>query len=193
MKRAIYSKTFECCGRELAIQSGKSDQGCYREILVAISGQLAVMLSHHSRVLVVRFDLHMSYQTEDNKELSRFLDKIRNHYLKRYGAKRMGYLWAREQEKAKKQHYHVALILDGNRIQHPSALLGWISARWENRNHPRPFVPENCFYNVKRANSSSLAEPFYRLSYLAKTRGKGYRATSANDYSTSRVKPKLNK
>ena len=30
----------------------------------------------------------------------------------------------------------------------------------------------------------------YRISYLAKTRGKGYRDPQAKDYETSRLKPK---
>ena len=189
MKRAIYSDKFSD-GETVWQVNGSEEYGCYREILATIKGQLTAMSSHHSRLLVVRVDLHLSSYSPDNRELSRFLDKIRKHCRAKYKAKRLGYLWVREQEKAKQQHYHLALILDGNRIKHPSALLAWICVRWEARNHPRPFVPEHCFYNVKRANQASFKEVFKRLSYFAKTRGKGYRSPTANDYSSSRIKPK---
>ena len=44
---------------------------------------------------------------------------------------KIGYQWVREQERAKKQHYHVVLFLDGNKIQHPKKLNAIIKEMWE--------------------------------------------------------------
>ena len=50
---------------------------------------------------------------------------------------------------------------------------------------------KNCFYKVQRGDGDEFAEAFYRCSYLAKARGKGYGSLGANNYSGSRVRLKL--
>jgi len=64
-------------------------------------------------------DLHVEKYTPDNRELSRFIDKIKIRLAKHYKTKRLGYLWVREQERAKRQHYHLALFVDANKLQPP--------------------------------------------------------------------------
>lgn len=190
MKRVDHSSELVWGDRLLRVNNGDEDQGCYREMLIAIADQLEAVLSHHSRVLVIRFDLHVSVHTPDNQLLSHYTDKLKRHLFGTYGITRMGYVWAREQERSKKQHYHVGLMLDGNKIQNPSKLLAWIDTKWQERDQPKVIVPKNCFKMVKRSNPKSFDDAFYRLTYLAKTRGKGYRPNSVNDYSASRIKPK---
>ena len=51
-------------------------------------------------------------------------------------------------------------------------------------------MPKHCFYKINRGDDEAFGEAFYRCSYLAKTRGKGYGSLGANNYSGSRVKPK---
>ena len=91
----------------------------------------------------------------------------------------------RGKERSKSQHYHGMLIIDANKIQHPSALLGWLKERWSNRGHARPYVPKHCFYKINRDDDKAFGEAFYRCSYLTKVRGKGYGSLSANNYSGS--------
>jgi len=158
-----------------------------------MNGQMQAMLSHHNKVIVVRFDLHCEKYTSGNTELSRFTCKVRKRLYSHYKCTRFGYLWVREQERSKSQHYHVMLIIDANKIQHPSALLGWLQERWSVRGHPRPYVPKHCFYKINRGDDEAFGEAFYRCSYLAKARGKGYGSLGANNYSGSRVKPGLPK
>ena len=67
------------------------------------------------------------------------------------------------------------------------ALLDWIQERWSVREHPRPYVPKNCFYKLHRGDDKAFGEALYRCSYLAKARGKGYGRMGANNYSGSRV------
>ena len=172
------------------INTGKNKHSCVTNILDTMHAQMQAMLSHHNKIIVVRVDLHCEKYTSGNIELSRFMCKVRKRLYSHYKCKRFGYLWVREQERSKSQHYHVMLIIDANKIQHPSALLGWLQERWSVRGHPRPYVPENCFYMVHRSDDEAFGETFYRCSYLAKERGKGYGSLGANNYSGSRVRLK---
>ncbi len=61
-------------------------------------------------------------------------------------------------------------------------------ATWEAidpSNHSMPYLKKP-FYFVD--SQETLADAVYRVSYLAKTRGKGYRPEQVKDYSTSRLK-----
>ena len=52
-------------------------------------------------------------------------------------------------------------------------------------------VIKNPFYFIDKDNcQEERAKAIDRLSYLAKTRGKGYRDSQAKDYGSSRLKPK---
>ena len=169
------------------INTGKNKHSCVTNILDTMHAQMQAMLSHHNKVIVVRIDLHCDKYTPCNSELSRFMCKVRKRLYSHYKCTRFGYLWVREQERSKSQHYHVMLIIDANKIQHPSALLGWLQERWSVRGHPRPYVPKHCFYKINRGDDKAFGEAFYRCSYLAKARGKGYGSLGANNYSGSRV------
>ena len=172
------------------INTGNNKYSCFTDILNAMHGQMQAMLSHHNKVIVVRVDLHCDKYTSGNSELSRFMCKVRKRLYSHYKCTRFGYLWVREQERQKSQHYHVMLIIDANKIQHPSALLGWLQERWSVRGHPRPYVPKHCFYKINRGDDKAFGEAFYRCSYLAKARGKGYGRLGVNNYSGSRVRAK---
>jgi len=174
--------------RSYGINTSNNKYACYTGILNAMHGQMQAMLSHHNKVIVVRVDLHCDKYTPCNTELSRLMDKVRKRLYSHYKCTRFGYLWVREQERSKSQHYHVMLIIDANKIQHPSALLGWLQERWSVRGHPRPYVPKHCFYKINRGDDEAFGEALYRCSYLAKARGKGYGGMNSNNYSGSRIK-----
>ncbi|MBG56803.1 MAG: hypothetical protein CMK46_00760 [Porticoccus sp.] len=190
MKRETFADVVELSGVSYGINNGGGKHSCYVEILRAIHDQLEAMLSYHGKVLVLRLDLHLDGFSSDNHELSRFIEKIKRRYQEHYRGKRMGYVWVRELERAKQQHYHLALYLDANKIQHPAKLINWIEQRWQSRGHPKPFTPKSCFSVINRKNDCGKQVVFKRLSYLAKTRGKGYRDENVNDYSSSRIKAK---
>ncbi len=176
-------------GETLSINANNK-YGCFVEILEAIQQQLDAMLSYHCKVLVLRFDLHTDEYQSNNALISKFVRKIRKRLKAKYLIKRLGYVWVREIEKAKSQHYHFALMIDGNKVRHPSILIGLIEAIWVRCYQPKPFTPKNCYYLITRSTGKNYGECFERLSYLAKERGKGYRDKTANDYSTSRIRPK---
>lgn len=65
-----------------------------------------------------------TYKPEStNKRISSLIKSLRTHVQQYYSMPQMGYLWVREQEKAKHQHYHIILMLDGDKIRHPAKLI----------------------------------------------------------------------
>lgn len=165
-------------------------QGCFVEILGGINSQLEAMLSYHSRVLVLRLDFHLHDYTPANDAMTKFFRKLKKRLRERYGLLRVGHVWAREIEKAKAQHYHAAIMLDGNKVRHPANVIKLCEAIWERWGHPKPYTPNDCFYFLTRGDTERFNDAFYRLSYMAKARGKGYRSKNSNDYSASRIKNK---
>ena len=160
--------------------------GVYPYMIEKIVEQLDTCIAIHKRVLVVRFDLHLREYSDDNHIISTFMTRQKQRIKRTYKTKDIGHAWAREIEKAKVQHYHVALFIDGDVIQNPSKLLRQIKAKWFKHGHC--YIPEQCFYYIDKHNmEDERAEAIERLSYLAKTRGKGYKDKQAKNYSVSRL------
>ena len=173
---------------ELFINSSKT-KGVYPNIIEKIVEQLDTCLAIHKRVLVVRFDLSLNEYSGDNHTISTFINRQKQRMFKKYGVKNIGHAWKRERETSKAQHYHVALFIDGNKIQYPSKLLRQIKAKWFK--HGRCWIPDDCFYYLDKSKSNfkqTRGEAIYRLSYLGKTRGTGYKDVQAKNYSVSRLK-----
>lgn len=203
--------TIELDGLILPVYTSKGDY--YVEPLVAIKDQLDAMLSHHSKVFVFRFDIRIkenSYYDEEGNEFSTFTDdnqivtnylKVFNRWLKRrYKLSRIGYVWCREIEKAKKQHYHLVLMVDGNKINATTSLHNTIKPKIKElaiRQGLVEHIPPNAYMvdnaDLKQGDYTLYKDAFYRASYLAKVTGKGIKGERANNFQPSRVKPRLNK
>lgn len=164
--------------------------GIYHHIMQAILGQLFAVLSHHNKALVFRFDLHCPDHTATNKNITDFLRRLSRRVMRHYGLTRFGYCWVREQEKAKQQHYHVALTLDGNKIQKPSLIWEMVKNIWEFMGGTC-WLPENAYYRLRRGNRQQIQEAIMRLSYLAKGRGKSHKPHQTKNYGTSRINFRL--
>lgn len=191
MRMSMPSQLVEVRGNQVPIIKSKN-YGFLTHILEKVHEQLEAMLSHYSRVCVIRFDLHTSAYTDNNLLVSQFMRKLIKRLKLRYGLVRVGYAWARELESAESQHYHVALMLDGSVIRGQWGVMGLVNEIWTGWGQPAPFACENGVYQASRSDPESLLAPFYRMSYLAKDKGKGQgkRGKFANDYSTSRIKPR---
>ncbi len=161
----------------------------FKIILEKIHDQITAMLSHHSRVIVIFFNLRCHEYTADSKWVSRLFEKLKKQLSLKYKMKRIGHVWTREQEQADKQHYHCALILDGNKLRRAKEVIERIERICENWDLPKPYIPKNCYYQIKRGADDGFVECFRRLSYNAKVNGKGKQGLPCNDYSTSRIKP----
>lgn len=177
-------------GTDYQLPASMKGEGHYERILTAIQGQYDAILSHHCKVLVVRIDLHMRYYTPKSQLLSEFFPKLKKKLKKRLQQNRVGYIWCREQATASAQHYHIALMLDGNKNQKPHSIIALVEEIWQGWQQPKPYTPKNCYYLIKRDDEKAYFEAFDRMTYLAKVATKGNRAPSANDFNYSRLKPK---
>ncbi|MEI8671543.1 inovirus-type Gp2 protein [Vibrio sp. SA48] len=142
----------------------------------------------HPKILPY-FDLHMNAYTDDNRMISQFQRKLFSRIKSKYQVKDIGFAWGREMEKAKQQHYHYALFLDGKQIRHPGTLLDIIQEKWMFAGGGHAHTPKNSYYNVEKNDFQKKQDVIYRLSYQAKERGKWYRAIQAKNYGTNRIKP----
>ena len=88
--------------------------GWMPKLMKALGERFCDALEQHSQILVVRFDLHVPQYTLDNAQISEFISKL-NYWIKGYykAINEVRYVWVREHEKAKQQHYHVVLLLNG--------------------------------------------------------------------------------
>ncbi len=156
--------------------------------------QLEIMLSYHRKVFVLVFNLHLPSggYTADNRVIARLFSKVRYGLSNLYDMKRLGYAWCRERKRKDEQHYHVALMLNGSKIQYPDKLLTWVGEWWKSTsNGGHLHTPENCYYMLHRDDESNTkADIIYRISYLAKVNTKQTREGRTNDYGTSQLKPK---
>ncbi len=157
-------------------------------ILKAILSQLETMINHHNKVVVIRFDLHQQHYTPNSKHLNIYFRQVIKKAKRKYNLSRVGYGWVREVERAKKQHYHCFIILDGNKVKNAYQLMEDMRKDWLFRTDSSFHIPDKPVHRITRHNEKETGEAIYRLSYLAKERGKGYKATNARDYSTSRLK-----
>ncbi len=189
-KYVSYSGELLHNGAAYEVNAAKS--GIYTQILHRMLAQFEICEAKWGRVFVLRFDLHQRFYSQDSKHISMFRKNLSRRLEREYGMSEMGYAWAREQERSKSQHYHFAIMLDGNKIRHSAKLLRIIKDTWQRKtSNTMPTIPKP-FYFVDDA--SIKADAIYRISYLAKVRGKGYRAKQAKDYSCSRlIKPNTNK
>lgn len=187
-------------------------EGYYKEPLKAFKDQLDAMLSHHSKVFVFRFDIRIKEDnyyndegieldtfTDDNQVITNFL-RVFNRWLKgRYNLLRIGYIWCREIEDAKKQHYHLVFMVDGNKINKSASLYNTIMPKIKEiadkqglveHIPPNPYMVDNA--DLKQNDYTLYKDAFYRASYLAKVSGKNIKGERANNFQPSRVKPRLN-
>lgn len=186
MKYASKKETFSYHGVVYPLPNGHL--GWHRDILVACLNQLDAMLSHTSKVFVIRFDCHMGGYSEDNATIATFRRRLRKKLERHYPKLLVGYLWVRELEKAKSQHYHFVFLVDAERIPAANVVLDAATHVWKRLTDIHPHVPLNPYYLIKRGDSSRHADLIKRVSYLAKYRGKGYKPAQTKDYGASRIK-----
>ena len=169
--------------------------GVFSKILKEAHAELQWMVEKHAKVHVHFFDLRFSerYSTDiplDSRWIRKLFRNVKRKINRHYGTKHIGHLWVREQERAKAQHYHCMVIVDGKKTRFPHYLKKVIEKEWFSISGGSLAWPEKCYYNLnskKEQFQEIKADIIYRISYRAKQRGKGYRPPQAKDYSTSRL------
>lgn len=173
--------------KEVTYRVNPKKSGLYVETLRSMIDQFEIAASLWSRVFVLRFDLHQDFYTDDNRLVSKFIKRISTKLKREYGFKKIGFCWVREQERAKAQHYHCVLFLEGRKVQHSKRIMEFIKQAWESPSGDFhvPYISRP-FYIGKRDEIAD--QVIYRISYLAKARGKGYRPPQTKDFQCSRLK-----
>lgn len=170
-----------------------------REYLARILQTVNISHSEYNHLLVLRFDLHIPLAVDDqyldnSKALSNFFKVLnanieRKRYAtisegKRWHNTKLRYIWAKEYSGSVRPHYHVALLLNGDTFrgfgsfdpskEHLYTLIqdAWSKSFGITFEQTSGFVnlPDNPKYSIRKSNS--IAEVFYRLSYLAKANTK---------------------
>ncbi|WP_163296184.1 inovirus-type Gp2 protein [Desulfovibrio sp. JC022] len=181
--------------------------GCKTEILDAMRSVIDSSVQKHNKVLCVRFDLRFPSGTsasEKNKNIQDFASKYKKHF------KRQGYdpqyLWVREQSREKRQHYHLMVTVNGNKIQYPNRLLSKAEDLWKSTigseqdglvdhcNRSRKGENQPNSYMLRR-NAPDFDQVYdrchKRCSYLTKENTKGYAPKGHREFGYSRI-PKSN-
>lgn len=172
------------------VNTGVHLSGLYTGILSRILEQIDAILCAYSRVICYRFDLHVISPTESNKVTSDFFKRLVPSLKEKYQTKHVGYFWVREQERAKGQHYHCVIFLDGSKVNNFYGLQNEVVDKWSlyGGNHI-----QGCGYKMlRRDDMAANREAFYWLSYLAKERGKDRKNKSVKRYGFARVTGVIN-
>ncbi len=188
-KKEFYNHSLIINNKHIEINSNEY-MGVYPIIIEKMVDQLDICLQIHKRVFVLRFDLHLKEYSGDNKIISTFMNRLKQWIKRNYKTKDIGSVWEREKERAKTQHYHAALFIDGDVIRYPNKLLRAIRTKWFKYGHC-PVIKHPYYFIDKHNLEDERKKVIKRVSYLAKTRGKGYRNSQAKDYQTSRLKLNL--
>lgn len=154
-----------------------------REIMDGIFRLLEKFFSKTSKLTAIRMELKMKQGTIDNRPISHFFKQLKPKLIRHYGPCYHGYIWVRETARSKAQHYHLALLLDGQKVKHSDNVYRLAKAEWT---YGYLSLPENPFYHVHHERLDEHRLLIYRLSYLAKAETKGDRPPAVKDYQISR-------
>lgn len=159
--------------------------GWMPKVMKVLGERFCGLLEQHSQILIVRFDLHVNQYTEDNAQISEFMTKL-NYWIKSQytGVNEVRYVWVREHEKSKQQHYHVVLMLNGNKIKNPYYIHEQGKQIWANLRGTSYHISKH--HHFHRNDHDSICGAFYHISYLAKARGKGYKPHHTKNYGANR-------
>ena len=139
--------------------------GLISHAIKAMINQVDAMLRHHSKIHIISFDLRVYEYTENNGIITAFNRRLHKWLKRKYNLKRVGFIWCRELEKAKQQHYHYALMIDGHKVNYPHEITNKVKELWRQLDGSE-FFPDNCYYNVKRVDYETIQAAIWRISYL---------------------------
>lgn len=155
------------------------------DILGKFTNEILAMRQKYSRVCAIRFDLHVSdgmRVAESNTLISKLFTKLKDKFkAKRWDdqpIKNFAYGWVWEIEKAKHAHYHLWIALPGNQVKSSGyrdyGMFKTINDIWSELTNGKggSHLPENPAYMISRYDDGVLRDFVYRVSYLAKERGK---------------------
>jgi hypothetical protein len=180
-KHISMKPTYKHRGEDIAVNAKGS--GLYTRMLGKSFEQFDICLDKWKRQTFIMIELHQDFSTIDNKRITQFRKRLFYKIQQHYGKMDIGFHWVREQEKAKGQHYHFALWLDGDKVNKSHMVSKFAREVWENMGG---FYSSNRKTYMFIDDQATRLEALHWLSYLSKGRGKGYRQAQTKDYRTSR-------
>lgn len=156
-----------------------------------MSEQLFAMLSHYSKVIVVRIDLSNPVQLQHNKRITDFMRRLSDRLSIHYKLNKIGYAWVRERKISENPHYHLAFFLDGHKVKSAHRIYEYASDIW-NFMDGRVWLPKRPQHLCFREDIQSIGDALHRLSYFWKACTQDSTKNNAKSFGTSRLKPKLN-
>ena len=170
----------------------------------AIDGVIATMTERHSKVLIARLDLRFPKDhnaDKSNRDFSKTMQAVcqefsRKGYDPQYVAKR-------EQMTSENQHYHVGILLDGNKKRSINAVRETVEKHWARQLdipleevqqkalvYPCNKAPDGSFRSngrmIKRGSwEQKTKESLKQLSYLAKVDSRDVTPSSTKKFFTS--------
>ena len=181
------TKSYKSTYKGIKIQASEPCKlGVYLEILDGFYDQLCTLLSKHSRITVVRVDLHLPEKDLycaklENQQLSSFIKTIKaNLHLSRWGShKHVAYGWVREVGKTGHGHYHLFIAfkatfrrLGAISSEGYTGIWDLLRSRWKQASGGSISVSNA--HTVERNDFQSFEKCFHHLSYMSKVRDKHF-------------------
>lgn len=155
-----------------------------RDIMNGMINFIYKLFDKTSKMIAIRLELRMSVWTNDNAPVSDLFKKLKQKIKSHYGKCYMGYVWVREQHLSDKQHYHIAVLMDGQKVRHSNTIYNFVNELWIYGHVPKGYIK---FHRVHRELLHNVSAMIYHLSYLAKAETKGWRDPAVKDYQISRI------
>ena len=184
--------------------------GCNTKILDKSLKVFNYAVDKHNKVFYMRLDVRYPQNYHPSKEGNKDFQGFMNSLTKTLRNKKLDphYIWCRERSKEKREHYHVGLLLDGNKIQHRHRVINKAEELWSKRLNLNPDINNGLIHDcsitrdgVKQKNGTMIRrgsedfqenfdKSFYQNSYISKTSTKGYSPKKKKEYSTSQINTK---
>ena len=167
--------------------------GDFEEIHLSINHLFDIAIRKHNKILFIRMDLRFddtSIYPYDNNLLSRFMEALTLH-CKRRDLDPL-YLWVREQVTSINHHYHLILLLNGNKIQNPYGIFYKATELWGNclNTDATGLVHYGSHIMIRRNTvgfEHSYHEALELAGYLAKSYSKGRAPKGVREMGMSRL------
>lgn len=167
--------------------------GVIKKILVSALNQLKSMMSYYSKVTLVLLQLHQIVPSHNNKSITALMSRLKAKLQEHYKC-RVGFIWVREQCSSDTPHYHVVVMLNGQKCQ-SSTLVDFLTKVVWQKIHPENFSfrIRNRIYRVRKNDINELRAARLRLSYMAKSDSKTQFHSYTKRFGCSRLHPKIQK
>ncbi len=152
--------------------------------------------ARHSKVFMTRFDLQYHQDTQrgqDNKDIQRCMASVAKNLKRKHLDP--AYIWAREQRESHNPHYHLLVLVNGNKTQYAKTIYDVVNSNWLSATNQ---TGGGLVHRCKEENGKLWGEMLRRgeeptewsmgkLTYLCKPQAKGERNDGLRDFGMSRI------